>query len=142
MSAEILLDAEYPADSSQLQHVREQVRKILMGYHCSADYINAVVLAVDEACANVIRHAYAVDQSGNMRLQIEKDEQTFLFRMIDYAPTADKSKIKSRSLDEIKPGGLGFHLMNTIMDTVVLLDPPGGNGNILEMTKHLETGES
>ena len=45
--------------------------------------------------------------------------------------------MRSRPLDEIRPGGLGCHIINEVMDEVALLDRQGGHGNVLELRKRL-----
>ena len=40
-------------------------------------------------------------------------------------------------LDDVRPGGLGTHFINEIMDEVRFLVPPGGRGNRLEMVKRI-----
>jgi hypothetical protein len=58
------------------------------------------------------------------------------FRLTDFATHKTRAEeMKSRPLDEIRPGGLGCHLINEIMDEVKLVDC--NCGNILQMKKCL-----
>lgn len=134
----ILQQYRFRACTDQLSLCREQVRRSLRKLGCSEAYIEPLVLAVDEAMTNVIRHAYCQDEAGEIILEIRKRGDSLVFRMIDFAPSIDVAKIKQRDLSEIKPGGLGMHIMQQIMDKLEFVVPPDGKGNILEMTKRLE----
>ncbi|MDT8399683.1 MAG: hypothetical protein RQ899_13825 [Pseudomonadales bacterium] len=46
--------------------------------------------------------------------------------------------MQSRSLDDIRPGGLGCHIINEVMDEVRLIDCGKQCGNLLQMTKNLD----
>ncbi|MCU7959846.1 MAG: ATP-binding protein [gamma proteobacterium symbiont of Bathyaustriella thionipta] len=135
----MLLRYRFNADSAELRAMRDQVRDALQAVVNDAEYLNAVVLALDEACSNVIRHAYPEQQAGEIVLEIERGDEQLIFRVIDFAPPCDPSKIRSRDLDDIRPGGLGVHLISSIMDEVMHQDVK--NGNILQMIKTLPEGE-
>jgi len=135
----MLLRYRFNADSAELRGMRDQVRDALQSVVNNAEYLNAVVLALDEACSNVIRHAYSEQEEGEIVVEIELADQQLIFRVIDFAQACDKSKIKSRDLDDIRPGGLGVHLISSIMDEVMHQDVK--TGNILQMIKTLPEGE-
>ena len=133
-----LLNYRFKADSAELRGMRDQVRKQLAHLGCGDEYSNAVVLALDEACSNIIRHAYA-DEEGDVIVEICRQESSLVFRVIDFAAPCDKASIKSRDLDDVRPGGLGVHLIATIMDEVMHEDAK--TGNILRMTKQWPEGD-
>ena len=64
------------------------------------------------------------------------DELSVIVR--DYGKVADRSPIHSRDLDDIRPGGLGVHIMHECMDSVEYLPAPQGGGTILVMTKNIQ----
>ena len=74
-----------------------------------------VVLAVQEGCANVIRHCYKDQTDKRIDLVISFGEDRIEIRIDDYGNWVDPAKIKSRELDDVKPGGLGVHLMNSVI---------------------------
>lgn len=119
----------------QLSAQREAVGEALRSVGFSADFASDVVMAVDEACQNILRHGYR--GAGEVALEIALQQKTLLVRVIDFAPAADLSKIAPRSLETVVPGGLGLHFMQQAMDTVFWPPPPPGAGNMLEMTKVL-----
>lgn len=130
---------------AQLAVVRAAVEKACEGIGFDGREIGRIVLSVDEALANIIRHAYdcADDQPIEAELTVLGDGGAEGVRIClrDYGRTADPSTIKPRELDDIRPGGLGVHIMNECMDSVTYEHPEGG-GTLLTMIKRLpETKE-
>ncbi|MGC9454492.1 MAG: ATP-binding protein [Phycisphaerae bacterium] len=125
---------------AQLAVVRAAVEKACESIGFDGREVGRIVLSVDEALANIIRHAYdcADDQPIEAVLTVLGDggPEGVEIRLRDYGRAADTSKIKSRELDDIRPGGLGVHIMNECMDSVTYEHPEGG-GTLLTMTKML-----
>lgn len=135
---EELLDHEFVSRADRLLPMRGAVRDALVAAGCPADEREELVLAVNEACANVIRHGYGNRPDGQIRLRIQRQGDLLIFQLQDQAPPVDVSNVHPRPLDEIRPGGLGTHLMREIMDDVVFMQPPEGNGNLLQMTRTIK----
>lgn len=132
---ERLLDLRFPASADRMALVRPSVRRAarLCGFDEAA--IQDIVLAVGEACQNVILHAYAGVKKGDIVLGLLRDRDGIVVRVTDFAPPVDPETIKPRDLDDIRPGGLGTHFLREIMDTADFLPAPDGAGNVLQMTK-------
>jgi anti-sigma regulatory factor (Ser/Thr protein kinase) len=78
-----------------------------------------LALAVDEALANVIRHGYESRPDGRIWITIrliESPTPTFRVEIEDEGRQVDPAGISSRDLDEIRPGGLGVHIMREVTD--------------------------
>ena len=87
---------------------------------------------------NIIQHAYGRDDQGDIILEVEKQGSNMIFRLTDFAHHKTCSdEMQSRPLDEIRPGGLGCHIINEIMDEVQLIECDGSCGNVLQMKKSL-----
>lgn len=99
-------------------------------------------LAVNEALANVIEHGYQgnTDQVIHVSVEMLTDDQFSEkgIRVIirDFGRQVDPECIKGRDLDDIRPGGLGVHIMRTVMDKVVYRCLPDG-GMELTMLKYI-----
>ena len=104
-----LLEVRFRARADELRAVRDAVRARSEACGCSPEAASDIVLAVDEACQNVIRHAYAGDPAGIIILEIERQGETLVFSLRDFAPRTDPEKVKPRDLDDLRPGGLGTH---------------------------------
>jgi anti-sigma regulatory factor (Ser/Thr protein kinase) len=134
-----IADSEFQAKADQLTLLRELVRDCLKKEDCEQDFIQRMVLAVNEASMNIIQHAYKNQDKGIFRVTIYTDGKELTFCLTDFAPTVDKNVIKSRDLDDIRPGGLGVHFINELMDQVDYLETPNMEyGNILQMKKQIE----
>ena len=91
---------------------------------------------MDEACTNIIRHAYGGDHKQRIDLHLTMLPGRIDVKLRDYGRKAKPGEIKPRELDEIRPGGLGVHFMREIMDEVTYDQSPEV-GTILHMTKAL-----
>ncbi len=105
---------------------------------CSEHCVRDIVIAVDEACQNVIRHAYGGSADGEILIDVRRDNDQIAFNIIDFADPVDLSKVKPRSLKELRPGGLGIHFISQCMDDAKFRSPPDGAGNRLWMVKRIE----
>ncbi|KAA3630483.1 MAG: ATP-binding protein [Proteobacteria bacterium] len=132
---EQLLTLRVPAEAAALKVVREQLQNALEGTGVDGDTRHQLVVAVNEACMNVIQHAYGAQRSGDMVLMLERESGWLTFRIIDFAPTVDTSTLQPRDLSEVRPGGLGLSLIHKIMDEIRYPAPPPDGGNVLEMRK-------
>ena len=94
-----------------------------------------VVLAIDEACQNIIRHAYGKETEEEIALQIQRQGDGLTITLRDFAPPVDSDCMKPRDLEDIRPGGLGCHFMQQVMDEISVTYAREGNGNILRMVK-------
>lgn len=135
---EQLVQVRFPAHAEKLVSVRATVRDVLNDLDCSEKFVESTVLAVDEAVCNVIRHAYPEGDQGDVVLEIERSPEVLLVRVTDFAEPLDAKAIRTRDLDEVRPGGLGVFLMRQIMDKVEYSAPATGGGNVLIMTRRLE----
>lgn len=134
---EVLVALRCPARAERLKDIRAAVGEAASRCGYSKEVASDIVLAVDEACQNVIRHAYGGASGGEMIVEVRRTGDGMEVSLTDFAETVDPSTIKPRSLDDVRPGGLGTHFINEIMDEVRYLVPPGGRGNRLEMVKRI-----
>lgn len=81
-----------------------------------------VCLATEEACTNVIEHGYAGMLPGPLALRMEHDDHRVVVTVEDEAAPFDPRAVAAPQLaapwDERQLGGLGWHLVNTLMDEV------------------------
>jgi len=124
-----------PARANSLKLVRRAVSETSTACGFSQEQCQDLVLAVDEACQNVVRHAYAGTTEGDMDIDIRREGGSFVVLIRDYAPQVDVSKIEPRDLNDVRPGGLGVHFIREVMDVVEHLPPPDGQGNLLRLKK-------
>ncbi len=103
----------------------------------------AIVRSVDEALTNVIRHAYQGREGLPIELNCRRlwtgDESGVPYGIEilikDSGVAANPQNLRGRSLEEIRPGGLGINLMRQSMDVVEFSREDGQN--LLRMVKYL-----
>ncbi len=137
-SADCLLEFNIPARSDQMGKMRAAVRECVLACGCSETPTADIVLAIDEACQNIIRHAYKGDPDGMIEIAISREGDCLIFDLMDQAPEIDPSKVKPRDLDDVRPCRLGTHFIQKVMDQADFLPRPGGTGNLLRMVKRIE----
>jgi serine/threonine-protein kinase RsbW len=103
------------------------------------DQIFHVQVAVDEACSNIIEHAYGPDEGGALDLTCCAQAQGDLIITIrDHGQPFDPSTVPEppigAALDELPEGGLGLYFMRKLMDQVTF-HFDAERGNVLTMVK-------
>ena len=126
-----------PALASELKDVRAQLREALERLDCGRACADEIVMAVDEACQNVIRHAYGSVHQGDILLRVEQEGDRLVLWLRDFAPRVDPEQIAPRDLDDVRPGGLGVHLIQELMDECGFVPQGSENGNLFRMAKQL-----
>jgi len=118
-----------------LKPLRSLVRELSRKQGCNEDNLDCMVMAINEACMNVIQHAYGDDEEGEIVIEFLKDNNELIVRIYDFAEKVDSNTIRSRNLDDVRPGGIGVHIINEVMDEVEYKEGPDGVGNLLELRK-------
>lgn len=133
-----------PADSENLDIIRKFISGIAANVGFTEEEIYQIELAVDEACANVIKHAYAGEQNAkekNIHVNITKNKDSIVISIADNGIGFDPNSLHTPDMDEylkrMKPGGLGVHLIKTLMDEVTFQIDPGVQ-NEVKMVKYLQ----
>ncbi len=135
---EHLLELRFPAQADRLKLVRGSIRAAarMCGFNDTA--AQDIVLAVDEACQNIIVHGYKGREDGEILLSLARKRDGIQVVLLDSAPLVDPATIVPRALTDIKPGRLGSYFIREIMDTADYRPRPDGAGNLLEMFKRLD----
>ncbi len=130
-----------PSDPAAMTFVRVLVEKAAALCGFDDKQIGGIVLAVDEACTNIIRHQYENRHDERIDIAVIADEADGRLRFIirDYGPTREADDFRGRDLADVRPGGLGLHLIRQIMDTVEY-SPADGGGMQLELAKGVPAG--
>lgn len=126
-----------PSNSKYLCVVRGTLSKFLECNKIPESISGKLILCVDEACSNIIKHSYGGNCAEPIELTFQIDEGTFTAHIMDYGKQCDKESIKPRKLDQIRPGGLGTHFIFEIMDSVEYCTNRE-KGTLLTMVKKLE----
>lgn len=134
-AGEALLELRFPAVADRMKLIRRALDAAVRMCGFVEPEAEDIVLAVNEACQNVIRHGYRGAARGEMRLGIYRRADGIAVRLADFAPPVDPSEIMPRDLECLRAGGLGSFFIREIMDSADYLPAPRGLGNLLQMTK-------
>ena len=113
-----ILECKIFAEASRLRQLRSIVKHALESINLDKVICGQLILAINEACMNIIQHAYQYQPNNEIQLTISIDERGLTFILRDDAPCIEPEKIKPRDITQIRPGGLGIHFINSIMDEV------------------------
>ncbi len=99
-----------------------------------------ISLAVDEALCNVITHGYDRRDDGKLWLNLWPLDNPPGIKVVieDLARQVDPGSIQPRDLDDVRPGGLGVHIIREIMDKVTY-ERRRERGMRLTMIKHVHS---
>lgn len=124
-----------PSDPKYLCIVRAAAGK--MADICGFDEGAAgdIQLAVDEACSNVIKYAYGGDAGKKIVVRFRTSVKGFEVLVEDDGIKADPGCIRGRDLDDVRPGGLGVHLIKRTFD-IVEFDSRKKKGNRLRLVRY------
>jgi sigma-B regulation protein RsbU (phosphoserine phosphatase) len=135
--AEALLEMRFVARPDRLKLIRGSIRSSALMCGFDDEAAQNIVLAIDEACQNIIVHGYGRGVEGAVILSLFRHNGGILVHLRDFAKPVDPSKVQPRDLTDIRPGKLGSHFIRSIMDTVEFRKTSNSKGNLLEMTKRL-----
>lgn len=132
---------QVPASTENLALIREFVSSAAQQAGFDENEVAKLELAVDEACANVIEHAYGHDVSKEVIVRAKLDDETLSIDIEDTGNGFDPESVSQEELEQLiskrKTGGLGMRLMKTLMDEVHYEIEPGKK-NALHMMKRLK----
>jgi serine/threonine-protein kinase RsbW len=124
--AGLLLRLELSTDPRFLSVVRSAIMRLTEELGFPAVESRALTRAVDEALANIIRHAYDGLPGQPIELvcrwicgRVHGKQRTGLeIVLVDRGVCPDRKKLCGRPLDDIRPGGLGLHFIQGGVDTM------------------------
>ncbi len=138
---------EVLSDPQLLSVVRSAVQQLAAVTGLSEQDCRSVALALDEALANIIRHAYQSRSGQPIEISCRRvgsgttgaNADRLEFVLVDRGRSIDPSGLQGRPAGEVEPGGLGLHFIRTIMDEVEY--EPRGDHNCLRLVKYLATNK-
>jgi anti-sigma regulatory factor (Ser/Thr protein kinase) len=131
--AEDRLMLSIPSNPQYLCTLRAFCHSLLEALDFQRTETDKVILAVHEACANVIEHGYAGDMSQRIDVTVLVTAEDITIEIRDYGKKQDVEAIKPRALHDVRPRGLGTHFMRSIMDDVTYNS--SDTGTLVRMTK-------
>lgn len=131
-----------PVDPIELSRIRDFVKIRAEDFGFNDGDCNKIALAVDEACSNLIYHAYQKDIAKQLCVEIDSWDKDFIIKILDNASPFDPLKVNQPDMAEyfklLKRGGLGIRIMRLVMDEIQYYPSSDNNPvNTLVLKKHL-----
>ncbi len=139
LSAEPHIRLELLSQARFLAGVRALVGNVVQRLGGNETICGQISLAVDEALCNIINHGYDRRADGRIWINmwvIDENPPAIHIVIEDRARQVDPATIRSRDLDDIRPGGLGVYIIREVMDEVCYEQREGG-GMRLTMRKRI-----
>ncbi len=111
--------AIFPAKFDQLDSIREFAAQAARDAGMDDSAIYAVELSMDEACTNVIEHAYEGVEGGDIECTCDLDEKNLTIIIHDHGKSFDPGSIALPNLDadlELPPGWRSGRIFNEETD--------------------------
>lgn len=126
--------------TDNLAQVREFTKSAAEESGFSEETVGKIILAVDEACTNIIKHAYKYSPDGKIIISTKFDSAKFAISIIDEGTHFNPDAVPIPNVLEYykqkKVGGLGIYLMKKLMDEVKF-STLSGNKNQVVLIKYL-----
>jgi serine/threonine-protein kinase RsbW len=135
-----------PSQTDNLELIRNFVSGVAKKVGFDANDTNKIELAIDEACTNVIKHAYKHDEHQDIDIAIKIDYQKITIIVTDRGDTFRMKDVElpdmKSYLAELRVGGLGIYLMKTLMDEVDYKTDPSGQNKVQMVKYFLKKGKA
>ena len=111
---------EIRSDPRLLKAVRGLVRGYMAHHGFDTARVDEIVIAVDEACANALRHSYQGRTDGVLKLALCSNPRSVRVTLQDEGIPAQLPRKRAKKTDEevLKPGGKGLEIMRAVFDEV------------------------
>ncbi len=126
------------SDASVLAPTRVAIERLCADSGFDAKSCESVGLAVNEALANIIRHAYGGASDKPIQINCQMDDGEITIELRDWGTGTNPADLAPKPPNPLKPGGLGLICMRRIMDSLVFVPQP--DGMLLVMTKRKASG--
>jgi serine/threonine-protein kinase RsbW len=130
------LELDLPADAGFLPKTRWALSGYLEELGADPDAIGDAILAIDEACANVVRHAFP-HGDGSFHVTADLDRNELVFEVVDDGIGFNPFETTALGVDPHATSGRGLRLIRHLMTAVEVESPRPAGGTRLRMRKQL-----
>lgn len=129
---------KFPGRYTSLAKISKFVKKIAKSNGFDGLALYTIETAVDEACSNIIEHAYQGEDNGDIEVTLGMENNRLVIILKDFGQTFDPNLVElpnlSDNISERKAHGLGLYMMKQWMDEVHFEFRE--NANVLTMVKY------
>jgi serine/threonine-protein kinase RsbW len=131
--------------TENLSQIRDFISNKASKTGISNEEVENIMLAVDEACTNIIKHAYKSFPDGKIIIRVDYNSDKLLITIIDYGSTFDPLIVPDPDLQKYyrdgRVGGLGMYLMKSLMDDIKYTSIPGKYNQVL-LSKRIKISQN
>jgi serine/threonine-protein kinase RsbW len=131
--------------TENLSQIRDFISNKASKTGISNEEVENIMLAVDEACTNIIKHAYKSFPDGKIIIRVDYNSAKLLITIIDYGSTFDPLIVPDPDLQKYyrdgRVGGLGMYLMKSLMDDIKYTSIPGKYNQVL-LSKRIKISQN
>jgi anti-sigma regulatory factor (Ser/Thr protein kinase) len=138
----LVLQLCLPADARFLPQTRKAIDGYLADVGTDAEQRSDVVLALDEACANAVRHAFPHGMTGTIDVRVDLTEDVVIVQVEDEGVGFDPFEVPLRESELEDQSGRGLRIIRELMSSVQVESPTRSGGTRVRMAKHLMSGGS
>ncbi len=124
-------DFVFSADFKNLEKIRSLIKHHAFKSGFNERDSDKIALAVDEACTNLIRYSFNMDNNQKIKISIDKDDKFFIVNIFDSGKPFNPLNIPKPNIKEYllkyKKGGLGIFIIRSVMDEIEYV--PSNNRN-------------
>lgn len=130
--------------TEELANVRDFISAVTQEVQAPQEIAGDIILAVDEACTNIIKHAYKFDPNGDIKIKVKYSAKEIAVQIRDHGVSFSPESVPTPDLkqyfEEKRVGGLGMYLMKSLMDDVHYKCVPGKFNQVL-LTKKINSSK-
>lgn len=124
------------SSTAELAPVRRQIESFCQSVGFNDREVGEIGLCVNEAMANIIRHAYRGETDRPIEITAAMTDGTLVLTMRDWGKGLAPGPLPEAKSDPMNPGGLGLICLGRMMDKITFT--PQQPGMVLEMTRRLD----
>lgn len=133
------IEKKFKSRTENLSEIRKLTEDFLISNKVSKEDRDKIILAIDEACTNKIKHAYHYNSSKEILISFEINNQMFKAEISDWGEKFEPENIPIPNVNENykaqKKGGYGMYLMKKLMDKVEYKFLENGENKIILLKK-------
>jgi serine/threonine-protein kinase RsbW len=130
------IELVFPAHARYLSLARLGLAGVAPVARLDATELADLKLAVTEACANAVRHAYPSDDGGDVRVTIEVAHGAVVVEVADSGRGIESDELADWDPDDLHEEGMGLAIIRSVMDEVEIAAPIGG-GTVVRLVKRV-----
>ncbi|WP_099156467.1 anti-sigma B factor RsbW [Virgibacillus ndiopensis] len=140
------IEMKVPAKAEYVGVIRLSISGVANRMGFSYEEIEDLKVAISEAITNAVTHAYKDEDEGEVTIGFGVYDNRLEIMVADHGGSFDLNEVKggigpynhTESVENLREGGFGLFLINTLMDKVEINN---NHGVIVLMTKYLQETE-